>query len=553
MADSPSPAPAGAANDEQTTTTPQAPETKVEPSSANGERPGDKSFSPPSLERQLTINDPSVHTCFICLLNSKETPDSIWVNPCPCTLEAHEDCLLRWAAESEASQGKKKLRCPACNGRIQVIEPSDAFLKFRDRLHRAYSRFSPTALASIVSAASVVGSASYGFWVMSVFAGQHRTVRWLVPDIPSDGSFTLARRTLMASKIFLLNLIAPGLLINRALPSLASMLMIPNTTLYGGYLVMQNRMPEWPPSPQWVIILMPFVSLTYNNLWYEIFGPLNRRLNRVLRGRPAHEEAAQPGDAAEGGNANAVPAPDDDDADVGVFGAVWRLGNAVLGLFGEEELVIEVDARIGGGDDAAPAPAPAPAPNQAAIDAAGLQAAAGQLEAVADELEAAANQLQIAVDEDDPQAGQRELPAARQGDAAPAPDVPQAAGAENQELNDPAAVAGELQPGDENRSTFADLFNASASALLFPVVSAGIGQVLRYALPYSWTTSPWNRRPTGLLQQRWGRSLVGGCLFVVVKDLVNLYTKYRRVQVRTHRKIKNVTRRRDNGTRGATA
>lgn len=79
-------------------------------------------------------------------------------------------------------------------------------------------------------------------------------------------------------------------------------------------------------------------------------------------------------------------------------------------------------------------------------------------------------------------------------------------------------------------------------ALAFPSVAALMGDVLTTVLPRSWTAIPWVARPmrlptpkpTGLLQTRWGRSIVGGCLFVVLKDAVTLYVRWKMAQ--NHRK-----------------
>jgi hypothetical protein len=73
-----------------------------------------------------------------------------------------------------------------------------------------------------------------------------------------------------------------------------------------------------------------------------------------------------------------------------------------------------------------------------------------------------------------------------------------------------------------------------------------MGELIRATLPKARVTRGW-RRPAGLLQEQWGRSLVGGCLFVVLKDAIALYTKYRRVQVKANRRVRNVERRRPSG------
>jgi len=94
--------------------------------------------------------------------------------------------------------------------------------------------------------------------------------------------------------------------------------------------------------------------------------------------------------------------------------------------------------------------------------------------------------------------------------------------------------------------------NAIVGALIMPGISYAMGEALRLVLPKAWTTvgprNPWSRygmvgRP-GLLQQQWGRSLVGGCLYVVLKDVVRVYTKSRRVAAMGNRRVKNVDRRR---------
>ncbi len=44
-------------------------------------------------------------------------------------------------------------------------------------------------------------------------------------------------------------------------------------------------------------------------------------------------------------------------------------------------------------------------------------------------------------------------------------------------------------------------------------------------------------KQVGLLQQKWGRSVVGGCLFVVLKDAITLYCKWRRAKNQGKRKV----------------
>ncbi|KAI1383071.1 uncharacterized protein F4822DRAFT_422086 [Hypoxylon trugodes] len=85
--------------------------------------------------------------------------------------------------------------------------------------------------------------------------------------------------------------------------------------------------------------------------------------------------------------------------------------------------------------------------------------------------------------------------------------------------------------------------NFLAGALMWPGVCYGMGEILRLAMPSRFITRPASGPNTGILQERWGRSLVGGCLFVVLKDAFFLYVKYRRTMNRASRRIKNVENR----------
>ena len=79
---------------------------------------------------------------------------------------------------------------------------------------------------------------------------------------------------------------------------------------------------------------------------------------------------------------------------------------------------------------------------------------------------------------------------------------------------------------------------SALGALLFPAVAASMGGILSFTLPTSWVSGSsnyTNGRP-GILRTRWGRSVVGGCLFVVLKDALVLYCRWKMAQ--THRKRK---------------
>ncbi|KAI0904799.1 hypothetical protein F4823DRAFT_567368 [Ustulina deusta] len=85
--------------------------------------------------------------------------------------------------------------------------------------------------------------------------------------------------------------------------------------------------------------------------------------------------------------------------------------------------------------------------------------------------------------------------------------------------------------------------NFIAGALLWPGVCYGVGELMRHILPSRFVSRPLTGPATGLLQERWGRSFIGGCLFVVLKDAFFLYVKYKKMMNRPYRRIKNSDRR----------
>ena len=76
-------------------------------------------------------------------------------------------------------------------------------------------------------------------------------------------------------------------------------------------------------------------------------------------------------------------------------------------------------------------------------------------------------------------------------------------------------------------------------ALSLPLISTAMGSLLKVALPRKWTIPPaqGNRYPAGFLQSRFGRTIAGGCIFLVLKDSLSLYSKYRLAQDHQKRRI----------------
>lgn len=268
---------------------------------------------------------------------------------------------------------------------------------------------------------------------------------------------------------------------------------------------------QWPPSPEWVITLLPSIHITYCNLYQRFLGPLERRINKTLRGGNLDNL-----DAGADGAAPAAAAPEPPARrEPGFFANAMDMANAVVGLFqgnGEEgglELEVRIDAAIADADDE----------------------------------EEADNDNVVVVERDHP-------PEA----AAPPPPAIPAAPAQRPE----AARQDHAQNNNNNRRernndivwpTLTDVLNHMATSLALPTISWLMGELIRKAITGPSITSTVLRKrwyappPTGLLQHRWGRSLAGGCLFIVLKDALVLYAKYRGAEAKKNRRIKEVPKR----------
>jgi hypothetical protein len=103
----------------------------------------------------------------------------------------------------------------------------------------------------------------------------------------------------------------------------------------------------------------------------------------------------------------------------------------------------------------------------------------------------------------------------------------------------PAHVDPPNPPGGDGHNHINIRRNISASvlatsimgALFLPSISSVMGEVLKVTLPKDWVTKKSLRLgATGLLQEKWGRSIIGGCLFVVLKDALLLYCKWKKAR-----------------------
>ncbi|KAK1831797.1 hypothetical protein QBC39DRAFT_79972 [Podospora conica] len=532
------------------------------------------------------------HVCFICLQTNDDEPNGPWVNPCPCSLEAHQNCMLQWIAESEYEAARRvgtprsPLKCPACKARIRLEEPHDKVVAAYNRFLRGYSRVSPLFLLSLVSGGAVIGSAWYGMTAFSIFAGPRTAIRWLGVRPLINGRRDMSGWQAALSslvKLTELSLIGPTLISMWAVPA-SVVLSMPASIMFAATLISQDHVPSWPPSPQWALIGLPYVHMGYEIFYNRLFASFERRLNRALRGRPPTDDAVE----AAGAPGQAAPAANPADEDrrnnnAGAWAILTALGAIVTAIFQDPP---QRNANIADGE------APPEGGIQIEIDLGGMAAAeeeadgeadpAGEAAALFDNADfqfvnppfhlppVAANEPGLADD-----LGALEDPLAQVPEAVPEQAVelgarledpvaqfprqlPAAARAPRRHRHRPRRNPAPAAGNDEDRdaaepriSVFAVIANGIATTLLLPVISYAAGELIRAVMPSAWTrravsTGAFRRRSlmpaTGLLQMRWGRSLAGACLYYVLRDAFSLFYKYRKVQVKSSRRVKNVER-----------
>ncbi|KKF92568.1 hypothetical protein CFO_g5079 [Ceratocystis platani] len=357
---------------------------------------------------------------------------------------------------------------------------------------------------------------------------------------------------------------------------------LPMFGVYGSYLLGNDPGAfSWPPSPQAAMVFFPYLQAIYRAIYRELFHDWEKQLDEKISGLPealiddppvaavvaeppvpqAHEDQPQePGQNAEDAQ---------DQAQDGNRGGVFAFFREAMEIFNANydlEVVVEegiiddnaplVDAEInvngvgvgwqipGLGANERPMPLPAMAGNPARL-AAPLEdpwADAGQALAVAhNEAPAAVPVPAMAPVPDVVPAAPIVEPIA---DFVPAPAQAPAPVPAPAPAADPPAL-----PQRGIRASLSDICLNVVTALLMPGISFTAGEVLRLLLPRRFTMMPrvpsWTGpryEQTGFLQTQWGRSLAGGCLYIVLRDAVRLYVKYRQSLLQGHRRVRNVKR-----------
>ncbi|KAF2135922.1 uncharacterized protein K452DRAFT_280811 [Aplosporella prunicola CBS 121167] len=446
--------------------------------------------------------DDDPRKCWICF--NDETEDmpgaSEWRNPCPCALVAHEDCLLDWVASQEAPNVRRqagrgsKITCPQCKHEIHLKRPRSLVVDSVRAMERLSGIFILPGTVGVLG--YTVYQACFMHGVSTVYAlfGLEDGYRILQPlhEAPSMArgrayeSVALAAvsRFFQHARLhFGLSAIPPILVASRV--SIADSILPILPVIFLASSSGSDQMlglGHWPPSAALSFSLLPYIRGAYNTYMEKVWGERQRRWLKEVQPRAGEADA----EAGEGGGAGGAAGAGDDDA---------------LNMEDDGDDIFDIHVNFDIMDDLADHLPGGWAPRGRAhpLDAPPLPD---------DHVNAHVREHLHDHDHD-------------HAHAAPAPDPPRA-----------------QQPQPERRNLVFQTTNVADTvlgALVFPYIAAGVGELLKLSLPKAWVTAPaGGARATGLLQSRWARSLLGGCLFVAAKDAVLLYVKWK--MARNHRK-----------------
>jgi len=400
-----------------------------------------------------------------------------------------------------------KIECPQCKSEIKLARPRNVVVDVVRGMERVGSRaITPGAVAAL---SGMVWNSSVAWGVNSIYAvfGPEDGYRILRPfhlnslrppveayiGNPGEAAHSLVQSMLTHAvhwRLYVgLPLITPMLILSRtrwadsALPLLPILFFATQTPAPDDTLDFS----QWPPSAGLAFAVLPYIRSAYNMYYENVWAEKERQWLREIQPRSGQNDTNnEAGDAA--------------------LEEVMQDGE-------EAENVFEV--RIDGG--------------------------------VWEEWEEDPGQPQPAAQQNRVAAPlQQPAPQGANEQAQPPPNIPDNRPQQGrQQQGQPIAQhQNQHQLAGERRLSFSPTAIAETvlGAILFPTIAGVSGDLLKLILPKSWTSGSVAygiARPSakGLLQEKWGRSLVGGCLFVVAKDAIMLYVRWKMAQMHRRRRV----------------
>lgn len=421
----------------------------------------------------------------------------------PLCLTAHESCLLDWIADKESLQQNgssrpQKIECPQCKAEIRIARPRSRIVEWHRSLQDMAGRlFWPGIVISLVSgmgAACVLHGASTVYLLLGT-----RDAEMLLGV--RNGRMPNSNTILGLASVPGILMISSTTIADSLLPVLPILYVATHRpTRQSGFL--------WPPSGAMTLATLPYIRVVYNGLRKRLFQKREKEWVRQIQPRGGEdrdnanerEQEQAPPENEQGGGMN------------------FELG-VELEIIEEEEVPIQPNQQQ-------------ELPNEALAGEPGADGGRqGENENQQDE-----QRQDVAQDPRPDQQGNRNQNHEQNQNQVPL--ALQDRGPDARPNQNPGL------PAEQHRVVrlvplVSAIVHTMIGALAFPAVAAGMGGLISIFLPRTWRTPPslWDRRPPGFLQSRFGRSVVGGCLFLFLKDTLSLYSKYRLAQDHMHRRV----------------
>lgn len=419
------------------------------------------------------------------------------------------------SSRRRAGGRRGKILCPQCKSEIRLQRPRSLVVDSVRVLERMTSLFLLPGVGLAVGSAAYSTLASIGRLQIYQIFGTQDALQILAPlyQVPDVRDNSLGLRVLHGLR--------QHWRLHLGLP------MIPTVLILSRYKILDSFLPflpliffvgsgqpheeilqvSWPPSAAFTVAAIPYIRSIYNAYYERVWLPREQKWLKEIQPRANTNDTEGDEDIVDGDEHDHIHdhAEDGDiienaievDVDFDIF-AEWNNGGA--------------------------------ADNQLAAENPPVPIARGP-----------ANPFE---DDEPPPLIEADAPLIVDDDVAPAPNVPVGPRHE-QRQQQPAAPAPRRIRREHHIVSTTSLADAILGALIFPSIAAAVGEALKYALPHAWVTAPRVGKPTGFLQARWGRSILGGCLFVGVKDAVMLYVRWRMAQNHRMRRVLDYNRAKD--------
>ncbi|KAK4493838.1 hypothetical protein PRZ48_015023 [Zasmidium cellare] len=466
-------------------------------------------------------DDPSVKRCWICFEDSTEdTPEtSPWRDPCPCALMAHEECLLDWIADVEAPKNTRnrslaapKIECPQCKSEIKLARQRDYVVD----LVRGFERLALKAIVPsgvfMLSGAVYHLSALHGIHSIYAVFGARDGARILRPlrmnairppvevylNDPRQASYQVLNLLLDHAVHWRLYcgipLITPILLASRTSLADGILPVLPIVFFASQVHAPDSTIdfPTWPPSASFAFAILPYIRSLYNLYYQKVWAEKEKQWLKEIQPRVTQNQ----GDGQNEGQGAGV---NEGMMELQIDQGLWD-------NWDDPEQEEAADNNAPAQDDEA-----APGPNV-----------------------------------------QDNRPNVRGGgNERPQQNAP-AGGQQQQQQNQQPANGNQPIGQVDRRISFSPtgIAETALGAIAFPTLAGLAGEALKLILPRSWTT-PRGYSSRGLLQHKWARSIIGGCLIVVGKDALMLYVRWRMAQMHRGRRVVDFDRKKGNSKRTA--